>query len=56
MAYSVDAFCAAHHISRAFYFILRERGEAPAEMHLGRRILISKEAAAEWRKARTAAA
>jgi hypothetical protein len=56
MAYSVDSFCAAHNISRAYFYILCQRGEGPAVMKLGRRVLISKEAAAAWRAKWTAKA
>jgi len=31
------------------YYVLRKRKEAPREMKIGRRILISQEAAASWR-------
>jgi predicted DNA-binding transcriptional regulator AlpA len=51
-AYSVPKFCAAHGISEAFYYKLREDGLAPRETRLGKRILISIEAAARWRAER----
>jgi hypothetical protein len=47
-AYSIAEFCAAYGISPAFYFALKKKGEGPAEMHVGSRRLITKEAAAEW--------
>ena len=50
-AYSVDEFSARHGISRAYLYLLWKRGEGPAFMHVGARRLISKEAAASWRKA-----
>jgi hypothetical protein len=53
MVYSLDEFCSVHGISRAFLYLLQERGEAPDIMHVGNRRLVSAEAAAAWRKART---
>jgi len=50
-AYSIAEFCDAHNIGVATYYWLRKRGEAPREMRVGRRYLISKEAAADWRAA-----
>ena len=53
MTYTVKQFCDAHNISRATYYRLKEEGLAPAEMNLGRRlVVISYEAAADWRRAR----
>lgn len=51
-AYTIKEFCDAHGFSIAFYYVLKKRKEAPREMKLGRRILISAEAAADWRKTR----
>jgi len=48
--YTVDAFCEAHHISRAFLYRLWSQGHGPARTKLGRRTLISGEAAARWRR------
>jgi len=47
---SVEQFCNAHQISRAFFNLLKQRGEAPAYMQVGRRILVTAEGAAAWRK------
>jgi len=55
-AYSIRAFCEAHNLSQSMYFKLRSMGLGPREMAVGSRRLISQEAAAEWRKAREAAA
>ena len=55
-AYTVREFCKAHGISPAFFYVMRNEGWGPAEMHAGQRVLISFEAAAEWRRAREAAA
>jgi predicted site-specific integrase-resolvase len=51
-AYSIDEFCERNGISRAFFTTLRSRGLAPRVMKVGGRVLISKEAAAEWRRDR----
>jgi len=48
-AFSIQEFCEAHGISTRMYYVLRKRKEAPREMKIGRRILISQEAAASWR-------
>jgi len=55
-AFSIADFCAAHAISEAMYFKIKAAGQGPAEMIVGRRRLISAEAAAAWRRAREAAA
>jgi hypothetical protein len=55
-AYTIDEFCEAHRISRAFYYVLRKERKAPREMRAGARVLISQEAAADWRRDREAAA
>jgi hypothetical protein len=51
-AYSIRTFCRAHAISPAFYYKLQRQGIGPRELRLGVRTLISKEAAAEWRRSR----
>ncbi len=53
---TIEQFCNAHQISRAFFNLLRQRGEAPTFMQVGRRILITAEGAAEWRKRHTVVA
>ncbi|MEI8715878.1 helix-turn-helix transcriptional regulator [Mesorhizobium sp. ISC11] len=50
-AYNIPEFCAAHRISRATFYNLLNDGHAPRTMKVGSRVLISKEAAADWRKA-----
>jgi hypothetical protein len=52
VAYNVDEFCKAHRISRAMYYKLNDQGLAPRVMRVGTRALISKEAAADWRRER----
>lgn len=49
-SFSIKEFCELHAISRSFFYVLREKGEAPRLMKVGRRTLISAEAAAEWRR------
>jgi hypothetical protein len=53
-AYTIATFCVAHDISESFYHKLKSQGRAPREMHVGSRVLISYEAAADWRAAREA--
>lgn len=55
-AFTVREFCDAHRISLAFFYKMKSEGWGPREMHAGSRVLISFEAAAEWRRAREAAA
>jgi hypothetical protein len=51
-AYSVEEFCERHRISRAhFYNEVRDR-RGPRLMKVGARTLITKEAAADWRRER----
>jgi excisionase family DNA binding protein len=47
---TIEEFCARNRISKQFYYKLRAKGQAPTEMRLGTRVLISKEAAEEWRR------
>lgn len=51
-AYSLHEFCAMVDISVSMYGKLRRQGLAPREIRLGRRVLISTEAMAEWRAER----
>jgi hypothetical protein len=48
-AHSIEGFCRKHGISVAFYYELRKKKRTPREVTVGRRILITKEAAADWR-------
>jgi hypothetical protein len=54
-ALSITSFCARHGISPAFFYRLQAEGRGPRIMKLGGRTLISREAAAEWRRALEAA-
>ena len=50
LAYSIDDFCEAHGICRATLYNLWKAGDGPRFMHVGRRRLITVEAAADWRR------
>jgi hypothetical protein len=52
-ASSIPEFCRQHSISRAQYYVLRKKGLGPDEMRLLGKVLISREAAARWRKKHT---
>jgi hypothetical protein len=49
-AYSVDEFCARHRISVQLFY--KNRQQMPRTFKVGTRVLISKEAAAAWRRQR----
>jgi hypothetical protein len=51
-AFTVPEFCWAHGISRSKYYEMKKEGCGPVEMHVGRRRLISNEAATAWRRER----
>lgn len=51
-ASSISQFCADHGISRSMFYALRKAGKAPRLLAVGKRRLVSTEAAAEWRKQR----
>jgi len=53
-AFTVPLFCARHSISRATFYNLFYRDEAPTIMKVGSRILISRESAELWRRQREA--
>ena len=53
-AYSIPEFCRRHGFSQSFYFAEAREGRGPRVMRVGARVLISKEAAAEWRHEREA--
>jgi predicted DNA-binding transcriptional regulator AlpA len=50
LAFSIPEFCRRHGISRAHFYNLSKNGQGPALMRVGRRTLVSAEAAAEWRR------
>ncbi|MCD9817070.1 transcriptional regulator [Bradyrhizobium japonicum] len=47
---SIEEFCQAHGFSTALFFKLRKKGQTPRMMKVGKRTLISLEAAAAWRE------
>jgi len=49
-ALSLEAFCRSHGISLRFFFALQKQGKAPKVMKVGRRRLVSIEAATQWRR------
>ncbi|MEY9415116.1 hypothetical protein ABIF69_001558 [Bradyrhizobium japonicum] len=49
LAFNIPEFCEAFRISEDFYFKLKRQGQGPREMKVGKRTLISVEAANEWR-------
>lgn len=51
-AFTIKEFCEAHRISEAMYFKLRAAGLGPREMRALRKVTISVEAAAHWRRER----
>jgi hypothetical protein len=53
-AFSVNQFCVEHNFCRASYYKLKAAGKGPKELRVGKRVLITREAAAEWRRAMVA--
>lgn len=49
-ASTVPQFCDEHNISRTHFYALLKEGKGPRLMRVGRRTLISLEAAADWRR------
>ena len=49
-AYSIEEFCARHRISVQLFY--KNRQQMPRTFNVGTRVLISKEAAAAWRRER----
>jgi len=50
--HSVQSFCEANNISVSTYYALKRAGKGPREMKVNKRILISPEAEADWRRER----
>jgi len=48
--FTIAEFCAVHHISRTTFYALKETGQGPRTFKVGRRVLITREAADDWRK------
>ncbi|MGY4318999.1 hypothetical protein [Bradyrhizobium sp. JR3.5] len=55
-AYSIREFCERHGISSQMFYKLKPQGLMPVTFNVGTRVLISREAAAAWRREREAAA
>jgi hypothetical protein len=53
-AFSVEEFCRRHRISVQLFY--KNRTQMPRTFNIGARVLISKEAAAAWRRERERAA
>jgi predicted DNA-binding transcriptional regulator AlpA len=49
-ALTIAQFCQTHSISRNLFYNLKKQGLAPKMIAVGKRRLISIEAAAEWRR------
>ena len=47
-SYTIPQFCDAYHFSRVHYYTLKQQGLTPKELRLGRRVVITRRAAAEW--------
>jgi hypothetical protein len=56
LAMSIKTFCALHAISEDQFFKMQREKWGPTVMHVGKRTLISHEAATAWRRAREQAA
>ncbi len=48
--YTVNQFCKSHNISRSMFYKQMKLGQGPRVMQVGRRRMISNEAAADWRQ------
>jgi hypothetical protein len=48
MTYTIQQFCDGYNVSRSTFYRERDAGRAPDLMKVGRRVLISIEAAEEW--------
>lgn len=55
-AFTIAEFCEAFRLSRSGFYNAIARGEAPALMRVGRRVMISRQSAEEWRSKITVAA
>jgi hypothetical protein len=54
-AHTILSFCASNHISESHYFTLKRQGKGPREIELlNKRIIITPEAEADWRREREA--
>lgn len=46
--WTVDGFCSAHELTRGMFYKLKAQGKAPETIKLGRKTLITEEAASQW--------
>jgi predicted DNA-binding transcriptional regulator AlpA len=53
-AFNIIEFCQRHNLSRSAFYELQRIGQAPRIMRVGSRRMISREAAADWRREREA--
>jgi hypothetical protein len=51
-AYRLRDFCQRNGISLAMFYKLKSKGMAPAIFYVGNRVLVSRESAEAWRRAR----
>lgn len=49
-AYNIEQFCKAHGLSRSSFYVMHKAGDGPRVFKVGRRTLISREAATDWRR------
>jgi predicted DNA-binding transcriptional regulator AlpA len=54
-AFSILEFCRRHGLSRSAFYSALKANQGPKLMRVGSRVMISREAAAEWRRQREAA-
>jgi len=52
--YKIEEWCERRRISRAFYYVMKRQGRGPRELRNGRKVTITRQADAEWQKAREA--
>ena len=50
LAFTVDEFAVAYRVSRATVYNMWRDGEGPAKMRVRGRVLISRDAAEQWRR------
>jgi hypothetical protein len=48
-AFTIKEFCRTHRLSVSTYYKLKKLGLGPREKHIDSRVIITQEAAAEWR-------
>jgi hypothetical protein len=49
-AFTIIEFCQRHGLSRSAFYLASQTGKGPDLMHVGHRVMISREAAARWRE------